>query len=102
MEKWKVINDYPNYLISDRGRVLSVGRVYKAHGRKVELPNELKAINVNGRGYPTVKLYKYGKYKSIAVHRLVAQAFIPNPLRCVKHIDGNKLNNHVTNLKWSL
>lgn len=55
------------------------------------------------RGYPYVGLSKGGKQKYIKVHRIVATAFIPNPLnkREVNHIDGDKQNNCVWNLEWA-
>ena len=54
------------------------------------------------KGYLQLELYKNTKRKNVKIHRLVAQTFIPNPqnYRYVKHIDGNKSNNHVSNLKW--
>lgn len=50
-----------------------------------------------------VNLCKNGKVYYKKVHRLVAETFIPNPknLRCVNHKDGNKKNNHVSNLEWA-
>ena len=53
-------------------------------------------------GYLAVNLYKNKKSKTTAVHRIVAQAFIPNPLELkeVNHKDGNKHNNNVENLEW--
>lgn len=56
----------------------------------------------NKFGYPCVCLYKNGKARSEKVHRIVAKAFILNPLDKpqVNHIDGNKENNKVWNLEW--
>lgn len=52
--------------------------------------------------YMVVDLHKEKKGKTVSVHRIVAEAFIPNPnnLPCVNHKDGNKYNNHVDNLEW--
>jgi hypothetical protein len=56
----------------------------------------------NHKGYLKIGLFKDGKCEKHRVHRLVAQAFIPNPygLSDVNHIDGNKQNNSVSNLEW--
>lgn len=57
----------------------------------------------NSWGYMNVYLRKNGKGKSEKVHRIVANAFLPNPLnkREVNHIDGNKANNELGNLEWA-
>ena len=62
---------------------------------------ELKG-NINSYGYRVVSLTKDGVRKDHKVHRLLAKAFIPNPnnYRCINHIDGNKLNNSLSNLEW--
>ena len=67
--------------------------VYKEH---------LIKKHINKKGYYQVTLCKNSKIKSINVHRLIAEAFIPNPdnLPCINHIDGNKNNNRVDNLEW--
>lgn len=54
-------------------------------------------------GYVRNSLYKNGKVKHTKRHRLVAIAFIKNPLnkKSVNHIDGNKLNNNISNLEWA-
>ena len=53
-------------------------------------------------GYHEVLLSENGKTNQYRVHRLVAETFLPNPsnLPCVNHKDGNKLNNHISNLEW--
>ena len=53
-----------------------------------------------GKGYDAVKLYYNGRYNQHYVHRLVAEAFIDGRDETVNHKDGNKRNNHVSNLEW--
>lgn len=74
--------------------VSSLGRI--SNYRKI-----MKTYTINS-GYQAVKLYKDGVKKSFLVHRLIALAFVPNPLNkpVVNHIDGNKLNNAASNLEW--
>lgn len=64
--------------------------------------NKLLSQKTSKCGYKEVNLFKDRKGKSITVHRLVAQTFIPNPDNKpqVNHIDGNKENNTVSNLEW--
>ena len=58
--------------------------------------------SLSGKGYKATKLSFEGKSITVRIHRLVAQTYIPNPENKpqVNHIDGNKLNNHVSNLEW--
>ena len=58
---------------------------------------------INQFGYANVSLRKNGKQKQHKLHRVIAEAFIPNPYNKpqVNHIDGNKLHNVVWNLEWS-
>jgi len=86
-----------------------VGR-YQAdeEGNIWSLPNcrysetRLMRNTINRCGYKLVSINKDNKGKTFLVHRLVAAAFIPNPYNkeTVNHIDGNKTNNHVSNLEW--
>jgi len=73
-----------------------VRRVWKNH-------TNLKSTRVNQFGYEEIHMSKDGKNKHCRIHRLVAEAFIPNPdnLPEVNHIDGVKLNNCVENLEWT-
>ena len=90
-EIWKDIKDYEGlYQVSNLGRVkrITTGRVLKP----------LKHAN----GYLMVKLSKNSIVYTKTVHRLVAEAFIPNPEHKseINHIDENKTNNNVSNLEW--
>lgn len=91
-EIWKDIVGYEGYYqVSNIGRVKSLFRYKKV----------LKG-NVTTWGYLQVNFRKNGKSRYYSIHRLVAQAFIPNikQFPCVDHIDGDKSNNHVENLRW--
>ena len=95
-EIWKDIKDYEGfYQVSNLGNVRSVPRNGTVKYYKILKPNNVK-------GYYQVTLQKKGKKKIYKVHRLVAKTFIKNTYnkREVNHIDGNKLNNAVTNLEW--
>lgn len=72
------------------------------YGRIKKLPNIILNNKPNSKGYIRVVFTVNGKRKSFAVHRLVAEAFIPNPnnLPEVNHKDENKSNNSVNNLEW--
>ena len=90
MEIFKPITEYPNYQVSNFGRVYN-----KKYDRFLK-------PQVN-HGYINICLCKDGKPKLFRVHRLVAFAFIDNPedKPHIDHIDRNPQNNHVTNLRWA-
>lgn len=99
MEEWKIIEEYPGYQVSNLGEVRSC--LNKQHHITSTFRMLRKRIDHNG--YYFVNLYgEHHKMKSIKVHRLVAKAFLPNPmgLPSVNHKDENKLNNSVSNLEW--
>jgi len=83
------------YAIHSDGRVFSYPK--RNHRKGIFLKT-----SVSKRGYERITLKDKGRRLNIEVHRLVAQAFIPNPSNkpCVNHVDGNKLNNNILNLEW--
>ena len=85
----KEIEGFPDYFVTKDGKVYS-----KKSGK-------LRELKPHGKGYKHVTLTN-GQRKYPDVHRLVAEAYIPNPdnLPQVNHIDENKLNNNVDNLEW--
>ena len=88
IEKWKQIPNLP-YEISSLGKIRNLqGKVLKTY--------------IQNSGYEQIKINYQGLHIHKSIHRLVAEAFIPNPLNkeYVNHIDGNKLNNSVDNLEW--
>lgn len=101
-EIWRDIRDYEGqYQISNFGRCKSLARKnWNGYGYWYSNETYLKERPV--RGYLNYQLRKHSKLKSIGIHQLVARAFIPNPLNLteVNHIDGNKHNNHISNLEW--
>lgn len=99
-EIWKDIQGYEGfYQVSNTGKVKSFRQSTNFHNQSSHL---LKPTIANN-GYCQVTLYKENKSRhKFTVHRLVAEAFIPNPdnLPCINHIDENKLNNNINNLEW--
>lgn len=96
---WKQIQDFPDYFISNTGEVKSTK--HQGQFRRIN-SDGLLAQRTYKNGYKYVNLYKDRHMYSKKVHRLVAEAFIPNPNNCpqVNHIDEDKSNNSVQNLEW--
>lgn len=91
MERWKAINGYEGiYEVSNKGDVrnIATGKLLKRRS--------------NGNGYVRIELWKNHKGKKYYMHRLVAEAFIPNPdgKTEVNHKDLDTSNNAVENLEW--
>ena len=101
-EEWRSVVGYEGlYEVSNTGQVRSLdryvkGKSYRLHKGKVLSPGK------NSRGYLSAVLSYNGKHKAITVHRLVAEAFLPNPdnLPEINHKDEDKTNNSVDNLEW--
>lgn len=103
----KAVKGYEGYYEVDQfGRVYSVDRVILVNdnGRQYDKPLKAKQMKqtMHSKGYKTVSLTKDGKTKGMFVHRIVAEAFIPNEnnLPMVNHKDEDKTNNFVENLEW--
>jgi hypothetical protein len=90
----KVIEGYENYAVSEDGRIFSLN--YRGNGAVRELSSA-----TDRQGYNQVWLYKDGKRKTVYVHRLVAEAYLQdwNPDLQVDHIDRNRTNNCLSNLR---
>lgn len=88
--RWVSINGYTDYEVSNTGNIYS------------SKSNIILKPDINHRGYHTVKLYYKNKRRGFFIHRLVAIHFKKNPNNFpeIHHIDYNKNNNAVRNLKW--
>lgn len=102
-EIWKDIEGYVGfYQISNLGNVKSLERIVIRNGIAQKRKERIMSKRKNDDGYYIAKLNLNKISKSISIHRLVAQAFIPNPLNLpeVNHKDCNRTNNCVNNLEW--
>lgn len=106
MESWKPVIGYEGYYeVSDLGRVKSVAHKGKTGIRHNECRNFVGRVlkqNKKRNGYLSVDLCKEGHIRSIAVHRLVAIAFVPKSegAEQVNHINCDKTDNRACNLEW--
>lgn len=91
-EIWKKVNGFPDYEISNYGRIKSF---------KFKKPRILNP-SIHNRGYRMTGLSVDNKQHMFLLHRLVACHFVDNPdnKKQVNHIDGDKENNHASNLEW--
>lgn len=96
-EIWKDVVEFEGlYQVSNYGRIKSLSN------RSNHKEQIIMKQNINNKGYMQLTLCKNRKQITKKVHRIVAEAFIPNPnnLPQVNHKDGNKQNNNVDNLEW--
>ena len=106
-EIWKPVKGYEGlYEISNHGRIKSLARtVTDKNGLRTRNFKERILTNICANtGYHHVSLHKNCKrIERRQVHRMVAEHFIDNPenLPMVDHIDGDKINNHISNLRWA-
>lgn len=90
MEIWKTSSKYSDYEVSTEGRI-----------KRKSTGTTLVATD-DSRGYPAVTVFDHNGQHTKNVHRIVAETFLPNPdgKIAVNHKDGNKRNNHISNLEW--
>ena len=90
MEDWKTLKENPNYAISSKGNLKNLKK------------GTVRKLKLGTNGYLNTSITINKKVKTVYIHRLVAQYFIPNPYNKeqVNHIDCNKANNNVENLEW--
>ena len=104
-EIWKDVVGYGGYYeVSDMGRVRSVDRTVEHQGGTKNLRGRIRKPGPDAGGYPMVCLYLDGKPKPHRVHRLVALAFLGEPVEGrndVDHINGVVDDNSVENLRWA-
>lgn len=104
METWRDVAGYEGeYQVSDAGRVKSLSRELTDRlGRKRKMKEKVLSPGRERGGYQNVFLCSSNGQRNMKVHRLVAEAFVPNPddKPMVNHIDGDKNNNAASNLEW--
>ena len=105
-EEWKTIKDYPNYMVSNYGRVKKKSYIHHHSDGRVFHNKERIKKQTASKGYLMVRLFRSDdlshKGSLEKTHRLVAMAFIPNPENkpYIDHINTIRHDNRVENLRW--
>ena len=89
---WKKIKNRSNYSVNENGEIRN------------DISGKIKSAYVcKGNGYYYVDLWENNKCKKMQLHRIIAEAFIPNPENkpTVDHVDGDRKNNRIDNLRWA-
>jgi len=90
-EEWRVVPEFPKIEASNMGRI------------RDSITKKIRKTPIGKRGYPNFSYWNNGKIRLLTVHRCVAFAFLENPEKKpqINHKDGDKTNNHVSNLEWA-
>ena len=106
MEKeiWKAVLGFEGYyVVSNRGNIKSFSKTVSIGTNKRFIPGRTMKSHPSASGYQVIKLSKQHKPRLRFVHALVLEAFVgpcPPDKHCCRHLDGNKQNNHLSNLCW--
>ncbi len=102
-ETWRPVNGFEStYAISDKGRIKRLPGLVPAGQGRFRRAKETISLGRNAKGYRNFLITVLPYRKNHLIHRLVAEAFIPNPnsYPCINHKDGKRANNNVENLEW--
>lgn len=102
-EIWKPVVGYEGYYeVSSEGRVKAVTRnITDKSGKNKCIKEKVLSPNNHRNGYLTIQLSRNNQTKRFYIHRIVAQAFLPQEgMPCVNHIDHDRSNNNIENLEW--
>lgn len=101
-ERWRKVVGTPGYEVSNLGNVRGLDREVRcAFGATRRIPGKALRTKLS-RGAPEVTVWHGGARRCVRVHRLVAEAWVPNPERLpfVTHLNGDKTDNRAENLAW--
>lgn len=102
-EYYANIKGYENlYQISNYGTIKSIDKIVRNKNGYRIIKGKILKPQIDKKGYYRIGLTKNHKQKFYLVHRLVAETFIPNVYNepIINHKNGNKLDNHISNLEW--